>query len=547
MKTSSAPVTLNELLRLALPVGTEYVGRAEQQTRVVKWAVVVNLPLSAELDIEADDLVLLSGEPLEASTVSAIELLAHAGVAAVISCGPVPEPVIAMARTLDLPLVILPSSSSLRQAHQSALTLITNRRAQTSLRAAQVRQHLAQLVTEGAGLEALVWAMADLTRKGVIVQDKRLAVSATWAHPALSTDWATVLQTLSDPEHLPHGWSDRRLAASLRHVEHQTLPGGITRVIMPIVVKGIARGYLSLVSSSEEFDVLDELVAEEGAEACALEMAKAKAVSQVTKQLRGEFIDALLAGRTSLKEVEQWAKQLGHDVSMPHAAITFGWDCENPPSLRRLETVLNGELGLGRIPALVRIDAEAGHVGAFILLESASSIKPARDLAGSIYSRAMAEHPKAILRCGIGHPAISSSEWRTSYREAEQALEMAHQLNERQPVYFGDLSVYRLLFKMAEHPDLISFCTETLGALTAYDDQQHSSLLDTLEAFFAHHGNLSQTAEALFIHRNTLQYRLERIAEIAGIDLENPETRLALQLAIKAHRLLNSKGGKEIR
>jgi len=50
-----------------------------------------------------------------------------------------------------------------------------------------------------------------------------------------------------------------------------------------------------------------------------------------------------------------------------------------------------------------------------------------------------------------------------------------------------------------------------------------------------------ETAEALFIHRNTLQYRMDRIAEIASIDLDNPETRLALQLAIKAHRLLNAK------
>jgi purine catabolism regulator len=170
-----------------------------------------------------------------------------------------------------------------------------------------------------------------------------------------------------------------------------------------------------------------------------------------------------------------------------------------------------------------------------------NSIKPARDLAAAIYSRTIAEYPKATLRCGIGRPAEGIPDWRTSYREAEQALEMASQLDERQPIYFGDLSVYRLLFKMAEHPDLVSFCNETLGALTRYDREQNSNLVATLEAFFGHHGNLSQTAEALFIHRNTLQYRMDRIAEIASLDLDNPETRLALQLAIKAHRLLNSR------
>jgi len=45
----------------------------------------------------------------------------------------------------------------------------------------------------------------------------------------------------------------------------------------------------------------------------------------------------------------------------------------------------------------------------------------------------------------------------------------------------------------------------------------------------------------LFIHSNTVQYRMDRIAEIASIDPDNSETRLALQLAIKAYRLLNSR------
>ncbi len=122
---------------------------------------------------------------------------------------------------------------------------------------------------------------------------------------------------------------------------------------------------------------------------------------------------------------------------------------------------------------------------------------------------------------------------------------MARRLDERGPLYFGDLSVHRLLFKMHEHADLASFCQETLGGLIRYDKEQNSSLIKTLEAFFVHHGNLSQTAEALFVHRNTLQYRMERIAEIAGIDLDNPETRLALQLALKARFLLLSPGSTD--
>jgi purine catabolism regulator len=540
MTSSSAPISLTELLRLALPVGTEFVGDPDQRARVVKWVAVTNPPLS-DGDAGPGDLVLLTSSAAETQLLGAIASLARTGVAAVGHIGPLPEAVVDAARASKLPVVILPASSTLREAHQAALTLITNRQAQTGLRAAQVRRQLVRLVAEGAGLEAVVRAMADLTGKGVVVQDKRLTPLASWAHPTLGSMWIDVLETLGETGRLPPGWSDRRQAAGFSGIEHQALPGGLSRLITPIVVKRLARGYLSLVSIAEDIDALDALVVEQGAEACALEMSKAKAVSQVTKALRGEFLDAMLAGRVSLEETAQWARQLGHDISAPHAAIVFAWDGDKPPSLRRLETLVNGELSLGHVAALVRLDLEARQVGAFVVLEAANSIKSARDLAEAVFARAAVERVQSLLRCGLGRPATTIDAWRTSYREAAQALEMARQLNQPEPLYFGDLSVQRLLFKMAEHADLASFCRETLGALIDYDVEQKSSLIETLEAFFERHGNLSQTAEALFVHRNTLQYRMERIAEIAGIDLDNAETRLALQLALKAYRLLYSK------
>jgi DNA-binding PucR family transcriptional regulator len=42
----------------------------------------------------------------------------------------------------------------------------------------------------------------------------------------------------------------------------------------------------------------------------------------------------------------------------------------------------------------------------------------------------------------------------------------------------------------------------------------------------------------LFIHRNTLTYRLDRIASVSRLDLDNPDIRLAVQLALRIHRML---------
>jgi purine catabolism regulator len=323
-------------------------------------------------------------------------------------------------------------------------------------------------------------------------------------------------------------------------VAHQAVGEGLARLVTPIAVGKLARGYLSVIGGAEELDSFDALVAEQGAAACALEMSKAKAVSEATKRLRGDFVDAVLGGQIPPREIQRWARRIGHDIAAPHCAVVCAWSDAGAPSLRRLETIVNGEVGLGRVAALLR--AGDGEVAAFVALEPADPLKTARGFAQAIYAQAQREYPQARLLCGIGRPALQVSGWSTSYKEAGQALAAARRLGEREPLYFGDLSVHRLLLQLEGNPDLQAFVDETLGALIAYDKAHHSNLLHTLSAYFANGGNLSQTAEALFVHRNTLQYRMERINQISALDLNNPETKLAVHLALKSHRLLNPEG-----
>jgi purine catabolism regulator len=74
--------------------------------------------------------------------------------------------------------------------------------------------------------------------------------------------------------------------------------------------------------------------------------------------------------------------------------------------------------------------------------------------------------------------------------------------------------------------------------LIAYDSERNAELVATLEGFFACHGNLSQTAARLHIHRNTLTYRLEQIATITQLDLDDPDARFSLHLALKLRPVL---------
>ena len=66
--------------------------------------------------------------------------------------------------------------------------------------------------------------------------------------------------------------------------------------------------------------------------------------------------------------------------------------------------------------------------------------------------------------------------------------------------------------------------------LSAYDEEHNSELSATLREFLRNNCGYVATAQALHIHRSTLLYRLERITELTGLDLEDDQTRLLLQL-----------------
>ncbi|RMI42235.1 PucR family transcriptional regulator, partial [Streptomyces triticirhizae] len=62
---------------------------------------------------------------------------------------------------------------------------------------------------------------------------------------------------------------------------------------------------------------------------------------------------------------------------------------------------------------------------------------------------------------------------------------------------------------------------------------EHHELAHTAEAFLDHAGQATRTAEALGIHRQTLYYRISRIEQLTGLDLNDGEDRLLLHLALK--------------
>ncbi len=536
--SAQSTVTLQELLRLALPVGTLLMAGRGQTDRQVTWVQTLHTRPPAFPDLRGGELALLSLDALrllsdKLTLVSLIRELGELSVSAIGVQGEFGRPAREAADELGIPLLHLPETAVLREVEHQVAQVLMGQAIDITTRGAQVREELLQLSTENRGLNALVEVLAQISGKTVVAQDKRLSPLAVAGPLLRDPQWTRIEEALADTNPLPALFRDRHEVAQASP-DPVTIPladFALERLVAPIVAGKMGRGFLSLIfRASDPYDALDRAFARHGAAICALEMAKEKAIREAQKRVQGNVLEQFLGGMLSEQEALLRLTRLGYQPDQQYCTLYLGSLHENQPSPRQIEALCNEQASVMGLGALVQ------PYGTEVIVFCEGDENAARDMALAVQGRAQERYEMPVV-IGIGQSASDLRVWRESFQQAVAAYRTAYQWKLNAPLTFGEMGVYRLLSLLVGSPELSKFYNETLGELTANTPQNNDFLL-TLDAFFEEHGNLTRTAKRLHIHRNTLLYRMDRIKEISGLDLENPETRLAVHLALRVRRIL---------
>jgi DNA-binding PucR family transcriptional regulator len=75
-----------------------------------------------------------------------------------------------------------------------------------------------------------------------------------------------------------------------------------------------------------------------------------------------------------------------------------------------------------------------------------------------------------------------------------------------------------------------------LAGLVAEDERRGTELAASLLAWLDAFGDVRAAGEAMRIHPNTVRYRVRRAAEVAGLDLTDPDQRLVAALQLRLVR-----------
>ncbi|MFE5489953.1 PucR family transcriptional regulator [Streptomyces virginiae] len=135
------------------------------------------------------------------------------------------------------------------------------------------------------------------------------------------------------------------------------------------------------------------------------------------------------------------------------------------------------------------------------------------------------------MTAGVADPVRGLAELPAAWEQAVAAARAAVAEPRLGPVaQWSQIGPYRLLAGLASDP----VDDPAARALLA---PAHRELARTAEVFLDCAGQAGRAAAALGIHRQTLYYRLGRVEQLTGLDLDAGEDRLLLHMALKASRL----------
>lgn len=539
--TETNSASLQALLQFALPLGTTLLTGAPEKT--ITYAVTVRAQPPAFPDVYGGELALVSMDVLRGydsriTLAEVVRSLASAGVHAVAAPEEASNTAVTAAAELGLALLQMPGDTSLSRVERAVNTLIINQKAQMAQRAMEIQRQLTRTAAENRDFNSLLQILARATAKPVVVHDDAGVLMAQ-VYPNVARRPATSGRTLL--QSIPYGAFQNWLNREAPTTEGAIIasPLGYTTVLK--VEKRVA-GYLSLVDNHDALDEFDRLVLTYGADVCAIELAKSRAIAFAVEQARGDWVQMWLSGTAADDDLMATrAQQAGFDTNTNYVVAVF-----------RASTDIGSGLPLESLVPLVRDDLTrrqiTGAVGQYVdvivalyPLENQQATVRVRRVVDEVREQLATRTPSGLVAAGISRAACGLSALREAYREAKDAVSISNELGEReQTTFYGDLKLFQFLLALKERnlDHLRRFYGETLGPLADHDTRKQGDLIRTLNGFFEANGNLAKAATDLDVHRNTLVYRLDRISELTGLDLNDADNRLILNLALKVQRVL---------
>ena len=285
-------------------------------------------------------------------------------------------------------------------------------------------------------------------------------------------------------------------------------------------------GVIAFADAGRTATETDLAALEYAATVLSVELSRLQSVAEAELRSQRDFAEELLAGADE-STIKASAHALGYDPERSHRVVLATRRPHDGIDERFFQAVVRE---VRRIDIATLVVGRANHV-VIIAYRETDWIKLRTHIAS--------QSPDGACQLAVGSSYPDAWHIAASYREAQFVANLPS--SAPAPVLLFDaLGVYWMLSSVTDPAGIEAFMNDQVGALLEYDSRHHSGLLITLAQYFDSGCNIDRAAAELSVHRNTLKYRLKRIRELLGGDLNDGPTRLNLHLATRVWLTLES-------
>ncbi len=248
------------------------------------------------------------------------------------------------------------------------------------------------------------------------------------------------------------------------------------------------------------------------------------------------ILNALLSGDDVGRDLEQGAEALG--VSFRRSdlvALAVRDRAPDETDLRERRRSLRG-----MVTALSDLARESGPTALIGLIDDEFTVgvlAPADGDAAGLAHRTVDRLKGRGFRplVSVAGPGRGLESARTMLAEAVEVAAIAAGMGvEEEVVSSGDLGVRGLIYSLRDDPRVQQFSARTIGPLLEHDAAHGTNLVGLLRHYLQAGRNKTVAARNAYVSRPWMHERLHMIGDVLGVDLDDEETCISLQVALLA-------------
>ncbi|WP_312336681.1 PucR family transcriptional regulator [Anaerospora hongkongensis] len=471
----------------------------------------------------------------------------------------VPQEMLAAANRLEFPVIALPEGSSFAAIIKEGLEHVFFQQEKEIRRSQETQKKLAELAYTGADLQQIAQTIVSLVANTIIVADRDFSLlSYAYLDKPYKGRKPRVYAGKIIDKYLYNlkrtGFIDKirsRKKAERAEVLFSNL-GQQAWVIVPVLINGEILGYIAMLEDQHRLCEQDWQVLVQAANVTAVAIYKQLAEGEVVRRRRNDFLAGVLEGSVQAGQAAlEQAAALQVDLNKTWLAVQLEFRSpikftQHPLANEEQDDIAAKQWGIAMLTNQLTTRQSdllvVGQQSGITILCPLNAEAAGETIAKRVEMIRHELHvfsPELEIVLGVSRPCRDYRLLPEAYGEAKEALEIGRKLNRTGSVhYFDDLGVYQFLTKVRDMPELQSYYQSVIGKLDGVEPSVRHDLVKTLEQYFSANGNVFKAAQGLYLHRNSMKYRLERIQELLGVDLDDAEVRFNLQLALKIRPLM---------